>query len=267
MTRKNRTAIKQQQAIMSASPTLVLFVPFSLSLIFFAYHVPLFLCSCKRRCMCMPGTKQYIYICIHPHECCVSVVSFVRLYSHARSRVLSSFSHFSFPSMSTLTNCTYSSLPWCEGHRTRIRPYTTMTVITLQFSCVFSFFLSLYPFGFFSLYSLNESPRTIWPAHLYMQRNEEKKWPGNRRNLSKKCRQAQEENLHTHILVNKTYKSNNHKISIQIWLGMKTSSKFSPATCLIVNRVFFFSFQKRRPRQFFEPQWHVTWRSGSSSQL
>jgi hypothetical protein len=57
-------------------------------------------------------------------------------------------------SMSMLTNCTYPTSPWCEGHRTHSYIYTTMTVITLQSSCFF-FLLSLSILFFYRISSNN----------------------------------------------------------------------------------------------------------------
>ena len=76
MTRKNRTAIKQQQAIMSASPTLVLFVPFS------HFFLPImFLCFCVRAsvdvCACLEQNNIYIYVYIHMNAASLLFHSFV----------------------------------------------------------------------------------------------------------------------------------------------------------------------------------------------
>jgi hypothetical protein len=104
-------------------------------------------------CPCVCGTKQYIYIWIEPmllHSLVCSLSFSLSPYSPPLS------------SMSMLTNCTYPTSPWCEGHRTHTHTYIQQWRSSLYSHHVF-FLLSLNLLFFFHV----ESHRTIWPAHTF----------------------------------------------------------------------------------------------------
>ena len=155
----------------------------------------------------------YIYICIrihtYTHEYRPFAPSFARLCAYSPSSLSRlSPSAFLFSSMSTLTNCTYPTSPWCEGHRTRICVHNNDG----HHSSILMFF----PLSLFLSLSLLSS-RTIWPTLSCIC--EEKKKKGKNEEKERRRTRLCRENFITKICRQahkKRWRKSTHQWTIKI---------------------------------------------------